>query len=285
MCKKRTDVHVARAGLLRRLSALLVVALLASGAASVFADDAGLLYLPKSTGEAVVGEKGTRIDYGNAAEGYIIIAQPPVDKDLRLTIFKGGESYTYTLNNRGRSEVYPLQMGSGRYEVEVYQHLKGNQYSVLETATFDVNLSDHTTPYLYPNQYVDYNQSTLAVAKSAELCRNVRSEKEAVEAVFAFVKKTIKYDKKKAKKVKAGYLPDLNEVFRLRKGICFDYAALMACMLRSQGIPTQLVIGYVNGKYYHAWNKVLIGGTWVLYDATFAATKTKGKSYREERRY
>ena len=40
-----------------------------------------------------------------------------------------------------------------------------------------------------------------------------------------------------------------------RKGLCFDYASLTASMLRSQGIPTKLIFGYVSpDDVYHAWN-------------------------------
>ena len=39
------------------------------------------------------------------------------------------------------------------------------------------------------------------------------------------------------------------------KGICFDYASLAASMLRSQGIPTKIIFGYVApDNLYHAWN-------------------------------
>ena len=39
------------------------------------------------------------------------------------------------------------------------------------------------------------------------------------------------------------------------KGICFDYASLTASMLRSQGIPTKVIFGYVSpDDLYHAWN-------------------------------
>ena len=45
------------------------------------------------------------------------------------------------------------------------------------------------------------------------------------------------------------------QVLQDRKGICFDYASLAAAMLRSQGIPTKLVFGYVApDDLYHAWN-------------------------------
>ena len=49
-----------------------------------------------------------------------------------------------------------------------------------------------------------------------------------------------------------------------KKGICFDYAALMTAMLRSQDIPTKLVVGYT-GNLYHAWiNVYLEGQGWVV---------------------
>ena len=71
------------------------------------------------------------------------------------------------------------------------------------------------------------------------------------------------------------------------KGICFDYAALMAAMLRSQNVPVKLVVGYTGGAY-HAWinvysekdgwieGKVYFDGKeWKLMDPTFASS---GKS-------
>ena len=68
-----------------------------------------------------------------------------------------------------------------------------------------------------------------------------------------------------------------------KKGICFDYASLMAAMLRSQGIPTKLEVGY-SGQAYHAWISVYLqetgwvdgiisfdGKDWTLMDPTLAA--------------
>ena len=62
-------------------------------------------------------------------------------------------------------------------------------------------------------------------------------------------------------------------------------SALMAAMLRSQGIPTRLHVGYA-GDAYHAWINVYIedigwidgiiqfdGKDWSLMDPTFAANK------------
>ena len=72
------------------------------------------------------------------------------------------------------------------------------------------------------------------------------------------------------------------------KGICFDYAALTAAMLRSQGIPTKMVFGNVSpDDLYHAWNMFYTeetgwvtakyevkGGEWNRLDLTFSANGT-----------
>ena len=65
------------------------------------------------------------------------------------------------------------------------------------------------------------------------------------------------------------------------KGICFDYAALTAAMLRSCDIPCKLQIGYA-GDIKHAWINVYIrsrgwvdkavefsGDSWSRMDPTF----------------
>jgi len=75
----------------------------------------------------------------------------------------------------------------------------------------------------------------------------------------------------------------LDDTLATGKGICFDYAALMSAMLRSQGIPTKLVVGY-SGDAYHAWISVHLeeigwvndiiefdGTGWSLMDPTLAA--------------
>ena len=85
----------------------------------------------------------------------------------------------------------------------------------------------------------------------------------------------------------------MDKVLAEKKGICFDYASLMAAMLRSQGIPTKLVIGYA-GDAYHAWIHTYIpekgwiegviffdGTTWKLMDPTYASSSKQSKQIME----
>ena len=76
-----------------------------------------------------------------------------------------------------------------------------------------------------------------------------------------------------------------DKTFKTKKGICFDYAAMMTAMLRSLGIPTKLEIGYLTENVYHSWisvyleevgwvdNLIKFNGTdWKLMDPTVASS-------------
>ena len=123
------------------------------------------------------------------------------------------------------------------------------------------------------------------IAKAAELTQGVAKPLEKVGVVYNYVVNNLTYDRQLAATVKSGYLPDLDSVLAKKKGICFDYAALMTGMLRSQGVPCKLVVGYA-GTAYHAWVSVWTeetgwvegaiyfdGTTWHRMDPTFASSQ------------
>ena len=97
----------------------------------------------------------------------------------------------------------------------------------------------------------------------------------------------VSYDWDEAENVQSGYIPDVDEVLSTGKGICVDFSALMAAMLRSQRIPTRVEVGYA-GDVYHAWVSTYIedvgwvngiirfdGTDWSLMDATLATTESE----------
>lgn len=90
---------------------------------------------------------------------------------------------------------------------------------------------------------------------AAELTAGMTDNLEKVQTIYDYVVQNISYDRLLAAKVQSGYLPDIDQVLAKKKGICFDYAALMSAMLRSQEVPTKLVVGYT-GSVYHAWINV-----------------------------
>ena len=140
---------------------------------------------------------------------------------------------------------------------------------------------------------MNYTSNSQAVKKAAELTTGKKTSLDKITVIYEFVVSNLTYDKQKAKNVQSGYLPNVDKVLAEKKGICFDYAALMTAMLRSQGIPTKLVVGYT-GDVYHAWINTFIpekgwiegiiffdGTTWKLMDPTFASSANQSKQIME----
>lgn len=229
-------------------------------------------------------KSGAVIDYGNCSQGYVMLKYKESEKRLKVRISMGKETLTYDLNGEGEFEVFPLQLGDGKYKIQLFQEAKKGEFATLTSKTIEVKLDEPNIPYLYPSQYVNYNADSEAVAKSFELCEGLTTDADKVKAIYTFCARKISYHYARARSAKSGYLPDIDQVLEDQMGICFDYSALMACMLRVQNIPTQLVIGYAD-RTYHAWNNVLVDGKWYRYDATFASTGNNCETYTEERHY
>lgn len=240
---------------------------------------------PVASGVTVYKNGKAALDASNAAEGYVMVKYTGSVGKIKIQITKSGsETYTYDLNNNGAYDVFPLSEGSGTYQIKVFENIQGNQYSQAFSQNIDANITDPFGPFLYPNQYVNFNASSAAVKKGEELAAGAADQLGVVSAVYNYVVNNITYDTDRAASVQSGYLPDVDGVLARKKGICFDYAALMTAMLRSQDIPTKLVVGYT-GNLYHAWINVYLdgqgwvdnmiyfdGSSWKLMDPTFASS-------------
>ena len=248
-----------------------------------------ILLKSEASGKLVQKNSRATIDYSNTADGYVMVKCSGGGKKLMVQVF--GPSYAtnetkYTYNLNGDEwTTFPLSDGNGCYKVTVYENTSGKNYATLLSASFDVALADEFAPFLRPNQYVNYEENAEnSIAKAAELTEGIDDPLKKVEEVYKFVVNNITYDKQKAKSVQSGYLPVLDETLSTGKGICFDYAALMTGMLRSQGVPCKLVVGYA-GKQYHAWISVWTeetgwvdgvvffdGSTWQRMDPTYISS-------------
>jgi hypothetical protein len=250
---------------------------------------------PVASGVTVLSNEKAMIDASNAKDGYIMAAyKQPTDKKLKLRITGPDKVvYTYNLNSDGKYEVFPLSGGEGNYSIAVYENVSGNKYATAYSTTMTVMLTDEYAPYLRANQYVNYQADSEVVKKAAELVKDKPKSLDKIAAVYQYTVTTLTYDKEKAKTVQSGYLPDVDQVLAEQKGICFDYAAVMTAMLRSQGIPTRLVVGYA-GDVYHAWINTFIpqtgwiegviyfdGETWKMMDPTFASSAKQSKQIME----
>ncbi|NLU25358.1 MAG: transglutaminase domain-containing protein [Clostridiales bacterium] len=233
---------------------------------------------------AAEGENGVLLDTSHVTLGYVAVSASASGK-LKFQVVSGDEKYNYDLPSDGTPVSYVLQNGSGTYQFRVMKNTTGNQYTQIYRQEVEVELQDEFQPYLRPSQFVDYDENSQCVKKAAELVQTADSELQAVSAVFQYICDTVAYDKDKARTVAAGYLPDPDETLETGRGICFDYAALAAAMLRSQGIPTKMIFGYVSpNEIYHAWNMFYTeesgwvtveykvdSSTWERLDPTFSA--------------
>lgn len=246
---------------------------------------------PVASGAVTYGNDVTTIDVSNAGDGYIMANYTGTCPKVKLQIIGPG-SYKCTYNlNTAAYQAFPLTGGNGSYTITVNENIVGNEYSISYELDLDVSISDPFSPYLTPSSYVSYNSRTAAVELAAQLCETAADDLDCVTAVYNYVIDNIAYDYDKAGQITSGalssYIADIDGTLSSGKGICLDYAALMACMLRTQHIPTRLEVGYA-GLAYHAWISVFIkdagwvngivefdGSSWSLMDPTFAATNSE----------
>jgi hypothetical protein len=252
----------------------------------------GLQLTPVASGVLEKRTENAVIDYSNTKDGYVMVCYTgSTSQPLRAQVKGPTTTYTYHLT-AGKWDVFPLSDGNGEYQITVYKNVKDNMYESVAAVTTSVTMTDEFAPYMRSNQYVNFEAAPNAVAKAAELVQGKATTLDKVEAVYDYVINTLTYDYDLAANVKTGYLPDLDQVMAKKTGICFDYASLMTGMLRSQGIPCKLVVGYA-GSAYHAWISVWTeengwvdgavyfnGTTWERMDPTFVSS-SKGDEAKE----
>lgn len=240
---------------------------------------------PSADGVNVYQNDFASIDASNTSQGYVMVKYNGANEKVKLQITCPDQScYTYLISDRGAYDTFPLTAGNGSYTLQVLENVAGDTYTVSLAQSINVSIEDEFLPFLYPNQYVNFHTDSKAVSKGSDLAKDTYSDLDVVQNIYNYVIKNISYDTEKAQNVSYGYVPDVDDTLSSKKGICFDYAALMTSMLRSQNIPTKLEVGY-SGDAYHAWISTYIddkgwvddiiqfdGDTWKIMDPTLAAT-------------
>ena len=269
--------------LLVKLVALICVFALALPAATAFAAD-------------IQSNDKAAIDLTYINDGYFRATYKGTStKNIKVIVDTPNKlRYTYNLSKSADGEVFPLTEGDGAYTIGVYTNSSGNSYAKSFTTTANVKLSNSFAPFLVPSQYVNYNEKSETVKKATELTKDKKNDLDKIIAIYDYVI-TFTYDTDKAETVKSqtGYLPVVDSILSAKKGICFDYAAVMTAMLRSQGIPCKLMVGYA-GTMYHAWISVYTketgwienfiqfdGKNWSRMDPTFDSSSKGSDSAKQ----
>lgn len=241
--------------------------------------------------DRAVGDGNAAIDTSAVSEGYVAVSARS-DSRLKFQVVMGDAVYTYDLPNDGEETIFCLQSGDGLYTFKIMENVVDTRYMEMFSTEADVKLKDEFQPFLRTNQYASYHKGSACVKKAEELASVSANQLEVIGNIFSFICGSITYDKDKAETVQSGYIPMPDETLAQGRGICFDYASLAASMLRSQGIPTKIIFGYVSpGELYHAWNMFytdetgwitveyeVSAGAWNRIDCTFSANGADPKT-------
>lgn len=185
------------------------------------------------------------------------------DYKVRL-IDENGKTYTCQADANTHLPVN----ADGNYTVYVFKHEEGTKYSkIMETKV----VVEGCKGYLGSSEVVDFeeNQKFLNSEAIQKVLTNTEDYKIA-QAAFKYLDKNWKYDYNRAATVKSWYVPNTDKNDEAKAGICYDYAAAYASIMRKAGIQCKVIFGYVQtrtGSVYHAWNEINLYGKWYIVDA------------------
>lgn len=248
--------------------------------------------MPEASGTEVYQSASGNIimDASHVDNGYVMIKYTGAADKIQVQVTDPtGVRTPYPLEI-GDYEVVNFVQGNGSYTLQVLEHISGNNYSIGLSKVIDVSLKDEFQPFLYPNQYSDYKADSSCLSKGVEISNESSDDIDYLTKVYHYVTENITYDEQFAANIPVNYIPNPDATMSSGKGICLDYASLTVAMLRSQGIPTKLEIGY-SGDVYHAWVSVWTeetgwidrviqfnGDEWTLVDTTLGANKNNDEA-------
>lgn len=249
--------------------------------------------IPQAPGKKTLGESPLILDISNTDQGYLTAVSSSEDQKMNVQLTADDSVvYSYFLSP-GESAVIPFSSGSGSYQICCYQQIDDTQYAALFAEVLDVSLQNEFLPFLYPNQYVNFTPDSASSKLALSIVSEDASDVDALQAIYNYVIENISYDYELADTVESGYIPDIDAALQSKKGICFDYAALTAAMLRARDIPCKLQIGYA-GSVKHAWISVYIrskgwvdnaiefsGDSWSRMDPTFDSNSQDSEDIRQ----
>ena len=236
-------------------------------------------------GEEYVVNGDVTVNIGNVSRGYFKVRHQ-TEANALVKIMSYGEPDFFNLAGNNEWEVFPLTGGDGVYTIQVLEYYGDRVFMVVFSHDVYVSLENQNLPFLYPSRYVNFNEASEAVVRASRLAGQAGSDFEIVQLVYNYITANIGFDMEFAMAVYSGFIlehiPNADATLATGTGICFDFAVLMAAMLRSQNIPTRLEIGYVLG-IFHAWVAVYVSGVdwgnaahptvsgWGLFDPTTTA--------------
>ncbi|WP_147534837.1 transglutaminase domain-containing protein [Bacillus marasmi] len=147
-------------------------------------------------------------------------------------------------------------------------HARTKEHGIMTGISYFLMNTFHHNPFLTPSDVVESDNNEIqALAK--QLTADKETELEKSKAIYTWIIENIEYDADYYFQVQ--HLTDFDfdsavETLQKRKSMCMGYAHLNAALHRAVGIETKVVYGNE-----HAWNEVLLDGTWQDQDSTKGA--------------
>jgi len=235
-----------------------------------------LLLVILSVSSIAVLAAEARIDSSPAGDRGIVrgTADATISKRTVIQVSMPGQpAYVYVVRAREDSG-FPLQMGNGTYTVGVLEQVEGTKFRQVDRKQVEIDLQDSRVVFNQSIQNIAWTSDSAAAKKAADLVKGKTTDDAKLKAIYEYITRTIVYDFDKINRITTDYIPSPDATLRERKGICYDYSALFAAMLRSQGISAKLIKGYCDYvDVYHAWNEVYLDSLkqWVVIDTTVDA--------------
>lgn len=240
------------------------------------------------------------VDFSMSEDGIIkVLYDTPYDKKTKLVIQNDNNRYVYNLSKGSEYTAFPLQLGSGEYEIMIYESIDGYSFEAVYNIDKEVEIINEFGVYLSSVQEVNWDDEDIAIQLAYDIAKyateeNIEdgdadgiSDEKIIDSIYSYIINNIVYDDKKIDNLEHDYIPNIDKVLEDGSGICYDYSVLLASMLRSQGIPTKLVKGYTtNTDVYHAWNEIYLESEerWIIVDSTYDAyMEQNGYEYNREK--
>lgn len=209
----------------------------------------------------------TTFNTSSVDQGVVSIFYPNNSGQYKVMVQKENDKVFYNLIH-DQIDV-PLTFGNGSYDIALLKKVTGNEYEFVDELSLNLKMASPNAPYLTSVQTVDWKDASLMEATMNELVNDQMTDAEIVEVVYTYIVDNFDYDYEKIDGLTNLYIPNMDEFIVDGTGICYDYSALFAGMLRSRNIPAKLVKGYRSGiDAYHAWNEVYLDGQWIVVDTT-----------------
>jgi len=234
-----------------------------------------LIILISTVAYATTSYSVYKIDTANSSSGVLSVQHPQeFTKKVKLLIEKNDKQYYYNLYPDAKTECFPLSMGDGTYQITIFENIERDRYKPILSEYAEITLKDERQPFLQSVQAIEWDDSMAAIKEARKMTKSLKTDEEKVAAIYGYILRNIRYDHSKISNIDTAYLPNIDETFTTKKGICYDFASIFAGMLRSVGIPAKLVKGYAQNVIgYHAWNEVFLNGQWIIIDTSYDAQK------------